>query len=205
MPTFSANWFPATVFEEFLGFLKEKKNLRFIEVGVLEGKGTCYFFDQLLGDTGTLVAIDPFISYSKSTLTKMEGFDHIINDTSLQRFLSNTKPFENRIILCRGLSQGVLPLLKNETFDLAFIDGDHSRDAVAIDARECFRLLKAGGYIVFDDYLWGFKDRPETSPKDAIDQFLKEHEHEIKIIHKAWVVIVQKLEDPSLSDSRVTA
>lgn len=207
MPTFTANWFPSTVFDEHLSFLKGRQSLRFLEVGVFEGKGTCYFFEEMLGETGTLVAIDPFLAYSESTITKMKGFDHVINEESLNRFRSNTKPFENRITLFQGLSQNILPVLKDETFDLAFVDGDHSREAVALDGRECFRLLKDGGYLVFDDYLWGFKDRPETSPKEAIDRFLQDHDHEIKIIHKTWCVIIQKhlppliQEDLSLSES----
>jgi predicted O-methyltransferase YrrM len=191
MTTFTHNWFPATVFDECLVPLKGQKNLRFLEVGLFEGQGTVYFFEKLLGETGTMVGIDPFIEYSKASVAKIEGFDHIINSAALGRFLDNTKPFANRIDLRRGLSQDVLPTLEAETFDMAFIDGDHSRVAVAVDARECFRLVKPGGYIVFDDYPGG--DRPESSPKESIDAFLAKHSEDVKILCKAWCVVVQKL------------
>lgn len=193
MPEFTANWFPATIFDQFVSPLLGRENLKFLEIGVLEGQGTLYFFKTFLGKTGTMVSIDPFIPYSKSSVAKIEGYDHIINESSLNKFLGNTKEFASRITLKKGLSQDELPLLPSETFDLSFIDGDHSRDAVVIDAEESFRLVKKGGYIVFDDYLWGEPKRPETSPKDAIDKFLKDHASEIQIIHKAWCVVLKKL------------
>lgn len=195
IPRFTANWFPSIIFDQYLGGLKGKEGLLFLEIGLLEGQGTTFFFEKFLGATGTMVGIDPFIEYSKATVAKIEGFDHIINESLLERFLSNTKPFADRITFYKGLSQNVLPSLETEIFDMVFIDGDHSRDAVAIDARESLRLVKKGGYIVFDDYVWGYKECPEMSPKDAIDKFLEEHKDEIEIVHKAWCVVVKKLTD----------
>ena len=192
MPTFTANWFPAGVFDKHLVPLKGRKNLRFLEIGVFEGQGTRYFFEKLLGPTGTLVGIDPFLDYSKSSVAKVDGFDKMINPSVEERFLENTKEFSARIQLHKGLSQDVLPKLPPESFDLAFVDGDHSRDAVAFDARQSFRVLKKGGYIVFDDYPWGYKDRPETCPKSAIDAFLKEYAFHLITIHKDWCVVVKK-------------
>jgi len=191
MPTFTANWFPAPIFKEFFRHFKGKEGLKFLEIGLLEGQGTRYFFEQFLGQTGSLVGVDPFIEYSKATVAKIEGFDKVINESLEERFLVNTKEFADRITLHKGLSQDVLPKLEADTFDMAFVDGDHSRDAVSVDARECFRLVKNGGYIVFDDYGWGYKDRPETSPKDAIDAFLHAHIDELSVVHKAWCVIVR--------------
>jgi predicted O-methyltransferase YrrM len=196
MPSYTANWFPATTFAQYFTHLKGRKGLRFLEIGLLEGQGSRYFFENYLGKTGTLVGIDPFIDYSKASVAKIQGFDDVINESLEQRFKENTAEFADRITLHKGLSQDVLPGLGSNSFDVAFIDGDHSRDAVAFDGKECWRLVKKGGYIVFDDYLWGYKDKPETSPKDAIDQFLKEHETDINIVHQAWCVIVKKKGKP---------
>lgn len=192
MPTYTANWFPAPTFAKHFAHLKGSEGLRFLEIGLLEGQGTRFFFENYLGSTGTLVGIDPFIDYSKASVAKIQGFDNVINESLLGRFKGNTAEFADRITLHQGLSQDVLPGLEAESFDLAFVDGDHSRDAVAVDARECWRLIKPGGYIVFDDYGWGYKDKPETCPKEAIDAFLKEHEDDINIVLKQWCVIVKK-------------
>lgn len=191
-PNFTVHWSPIKVFEKFLSHLKGKKSLRFLEIGVMEGEGTRYFFENLLGQTGSMVCIDPFMNYSKSTVAKIEGFDNVINDSLLERFKANVKPFLNRIVLRKDLSQNVLPTLPSDTFDMIFVDGDHSRDAVALDARESLRLVKRGGYIIFDDYTWGYEKDRAASPKDAIDAFLKANPQNAKVLYKDWCVVVRK-------------
>jgi len=44
----------------------------------------------------------------------------------------------------------------NETFDLVFIDGLHTYEAVKTDAVNSLRLLKQGGVIFFHDYSGGY-------------------------------------------------
>jgi predicted O-methyltransferase YrrM len=193
MPDFTVNWSPTSIFEKFLSHLKGRENLRFLEIGVLEGQGTRYLFENFLGKTGSMVCIDPFIDYSKATVAKITGYDHIINEALLDRFRSNVDPFLDRIFLLKDLSQNVLQTLQEGTFDMSFVDGDHSRDAVAVDARESLRLVKVGGYIIFDDYSWGYEKSREASPKDAIDGFLKTYRSQVKMIHQGWCVVVQKL------------
>ena len=63
-----------------------------------------------------------------------------------------------------------------EPFDLVYIDGSHQAPDVLTDAVLAFQLLKVGGVMIFDDYLWSM-DRPGTQdvlmmPKPAIDAFL---------------------------------
>lgn len=192
MSDFTVNWSPTATFEKFLSPLKGRENLRFLEIGVLEGQGTRFFFDQFLGKTGSMVCIDPFIEYSKSTVAKIAGFDHVINASLPERFKANVAPFLDRIDLRQDLSANVLPTLPTEAFDLSFVDGDHSRDAVVIDSVESFRLVKKGGYIVFDDYRWGYEKDPAASPKDAVDQFLRLYRNRVKLIHQDWCLIVRK-------------
>jgi len=192
MPDFTVNWSPTSTLSKLLPDLSGREGLKFLEIGALEGQGTRFFFERFLGKTGTMVCIDPFIAYSKSTIAKIEGFDHVINASLLERFKSNVAPFLDRIDLRQGLSQDVLPTLPAETFDLSFVDGDHSRAAVVVDGAESFRLVKKGGYIVFDDYRWGYEKNPAASPKDAVDQFLRLYRGRIKLIHQDWCVIVRK-------------
>jgi len=40
------------------------------------------------------------------------------------------------------------------TIDMVFIDADHSYEFVKHDSQTAFRLLKPGGVIVWDDYVW---------------------------------------------------
>lgn len=64
-----------------------------------------------------------------------------------------------------GFSPGALPV--NETFDIIFIDGDHSTRGVWADYSGTLPLLRPGGFMVFDDYLdWQWS--PEV--RGAVDE-----------------------------------
>jgi UDP-sugar transporter A1/2/3 len=67
-----------------------------------------------------------------------------------------------------GFSPGALPV--NETFDIIFIDGDHSTNGVWMDYTNTIKLLRPGGYMVFDDYL-DFKDSPAV--RGAVDDIAR--------------------------------
>ena len=41
-------------------------------------------------------------------------------------------------------------------FDLIYIDGDHSSEQVKIDLVNSWKVLKNGGFLVLDDYMWCF-------------------------------------------------
>lgn len=62
-------------------------------------------------------------------------------DCSIQR------PWELRV----GFSPQALP--KTDSFDIIFIDGDHSTRGVWADYQNTIDLLRPGGFMVFDDYL----------------------------------------------------
>ena len=44
---------------------------------------------------------------------------------------------------------------RTSTFDLVFVDGSHQATDVLTDAVISFQLLRLGGLMIFDDYLWG--------------------------------------------------
>lgn len=93
-------------------------------------------------------------------------------DSPPEKFLFNTRRNAKKIDIRRGLSQEVLPELDTR-FDFVFIDGDHSEDSVRRDARNAFEILKPGGIMIIDDYIWG---SGKQSPTLAIDEFLGEFE-----------------------------
>jgi hypothetical protein len=45
------------------------------------------------------------------------------------------------------------------TFDLVYVDGSHQAPDVLSDSVMSFHLLRVGGLMIFDDYLWSM-DRP---------------------------------------------
>jgi len=77
---------------------------------------------------------------------------------------SLTKPWDLRV----GFSPAAVPT--DQTFDIIFIDGDHSTEGVWNDYRATVDLLRPGGFLVFDDYL-DAQDSPEV--KGAVDDIAK--------------------------------
>jgi predicted O-methyltransferase YrrM len=63
----------------------------------------------------------------------------------------------------------------SELFDLIYVDGSHTAPDVLSDAVLAFQLLRVGGVMIFDDYLWTMETQryvdPLNLPKTAIDAF----------------------------------
>lgn len=62
---------------------------------------------------------------------------------------------EDRVTALREQDLTALPRLIRQAarFDAAFIDGDHSHEAVCFDVRACRQLVRPGGYIALHDYV----------------------------------------------------
>jgi hypothetical protein len=91
----------------------------------------------------------------------------------------------------------MLPGLKKEYYDFVYIDGSHrSRDAL-VDAVFSWRLLKPGGYMIFDDYerqeLRAYLV-PHKVARMGIDAFLTVFAPHIDVIHREFQVVVRKKE-----------
>ena len=154
-------------------------DVRFLEIGSFEGYTSNFLADNyLLGPASSLTCVDPWIDYSKATENNIKGHDHIMNEDTFLRFSQNTKRNSSRIKVCRGASLDVLQEL-NDSFHFVFIDGDHSTSAVWKDAVLSTRLLRKGGYLLFDDYDWS---EGRSNPKPAIDLFESTYQHCFQLI-----------------------
>ncbi len=181
---FTSNWFhSAPQWETALKTLKGKTSTSYLEIGVYEGRSFFWVLDHLLTDkSSTAVAID------------------IFPDDLKQRFERNLKisGHKDRVTIHAGKSEAILPKLKSDSFDLIYIDGEHTMRAVLTDFILSWPLLKTGGYLVFDDYLWE-KQRlpPELRPETAIDAVLLAYRSEVEVVHRGYQVIVRKRELPA--------
>lgn len=72
---------------------------------------------------------------------------------SLAAFLANLERYgvRDRVVVHLGSSELVLPVLQAGAFDGAFIDGDHSEEAVVHDLHQVAQLVKPGGWILLHD------------------------------------------------------
>ena len=110
------------------------------------------------------------------------------------RFDSNLEPYVGRLTKRKGSSLHVLPQLLDEEkqFDVIYVDGSHAADDVLTDGITAWRLLKQGGVLIFDDFLWCMYPRAKANPTWAISLFLKYHEGEYDILNVYSQIILRK-------------
>jgi hypothetical protein len=67
---------------------------------------------------------------------------------------------------------------EDNTYDIIYIDGDHSYNGVKQDLMNAFKKIKNGGYIMGHDYEMNMKKAKnyyEFGVKQAVDEFCKTH------------------------------
>lgn len=148
--------------------------MKIAEIGCFEGFGTQKIYSKLCSnELSKLYCIDPWDDVYVKDSTIFNNFEgnHWFNN-QFAKFQNNTKDMQDKLVLCRGYSTTVLPTLEPGSFDLIYIDGDHSANQVYIDAKLSLPLLKPGGILLFDDYIWSYKG--DGGPCEGINKFLSE-------------------------------
>ena len=179
---FTEDWFThhIPVWEQIMQPLKGKP-LHYLEIGVFEGRSAFWILENVLTNPGS----------------KMTVIDIFPGDL-LQRFQANVKlsGSPEKVTILEGFSQDKLRELPFDSCDIIYIDASHSAADVLSDATLSWKLLKEGGLLIFDDYLWSPQYPSELTPKIAIDAFLAAFRNEIKILRQDYQVVVQKVSNP---------
>ena len=144
----------------FLG----QRPVKYLEIGTFTGISSILMLTHPLPTS--ITAVDPCVlhhSQYNGTLNQEETIRKNVDP-----FLPNGCDIRNFWKLNVGFSPEALP--RNESFDIVFIDGDHSYDGVWADFNHTINLLRPGGFIVFDDYL-DYLHSPEVQP--AVDDIVR--------------------------------
>ncbi len=154
------NWFQHVNLDEF-----QNRPIRYLEIGA-------FFGANLLSVANTygkhaeskLYCVDPWEDYNDYPEYKGR------QESTYSTFLENVENsgVKERIVINRGYSNIEVPTFEDEFFDMIYIDGNHEPEYVLEDAVLCFRKLKRGGIMIFDDYGWGGPDLTQR----GIDAFL---------------------------------
>jgi predicted O-methyltransferase YrrM len=80
-------------------------------------------------------------------------------------------------------------------YDFIYIDGSHIAKDVMTDSCMAWVLLNNGGFLVWDDYLWGHPRDVLRRPKAAIDSFMMLFGEEMQVAFLGYHMVVQKLGD----------
>lgn len=151
----------------FGGMLKEEMNLLYdlstdkdcIEIGSLIGQSTCvlaplakkvFCIDCWSFDSDYNLLDDAMSKDHYSSLHRQ--LEEKYGKSMFDVFIDNTNKYEEKIVPIKGDSKEVHKYLNGDSFDLIFIDGDHSYDGTIADYNNFFSKVKLGGLICFHDY-----------------------------------------------------
>lgn len=188
MPEFSNTWFVQHI-PQWSAMARSRgwdgsRPVTAVEVGSFEGQSTLWILENLLQHPESkMYCLDTF----------QGGIEHSTSQTSnlWERFCANiaSSPHAKKVEVRRNLSRVSLVKLINEGVqaDFVYIDGSHQAPDVLEDLVLAFRVLKVGGLMICDDYLW-FMEKPAqrdmlNSPKPAIDAFVNLYMRKLNVIH----------------------
>jgi predicted O-methyltransferase YrrM len=142
-PQFSENWFEHNIphWERWLGDFRGRPGLRALEIGSFEGRSTLWLCEHILtADDSRIDCLDLFAT------------DPVYGDYHA-RFRANTAAHAHKIREFPGDSFTGLRRVEGG-YDIVYIDGWHSAFGALADGVMSWPLLKVGGVMIFDDYLW---------------------------------------------------
>ena len=183
---FTETWFDIAIPSWQHLFSQVPRPSNILEVGCYEGRATMWLCDNVIkGDYATYDVIDTFKgsleeSGMNGTKQRLETNNFIENN-----FKHNTSFHPNvKFTIYKGYSQLILPTFQDKEYDLIYIDASHKADDTFVDAYYAFKMLKKGGIIIFDDYMW--KDpnnlHQSNSPQLGIEIFNTMYDSNLEVV-----------------------
>ena len=188
---FSQDWFSHNIpnFQHIKGRLGTVNSI--LEIGCFEGRATCWMLKNMLASDGSITCIDTFggseehssmgIKRSELVKTFTENVGQAMKDT--QDVTVIPLPSYNGIAKC---------ITNEEEFDFIYVDGSHTAPDVMQDACMAFGLLRSGGIMLFDDYLWTDMPGLLHRPKVAVDLFTTLFSEHANVILLGYQLAIQK-------------
>lgn len=162
---------------------------RFLEIGSYEGRSACFVIDHLAASQEIeLHCVDTWaggVGHGDTVMSEVEKrFDRNVaiakaragNAVALHKHKAHSAD-----ALVRLLADG-----NKEAFDFIYIDGSHQAPDVLADCVLAFRLLKVGGIMINDDYLWSTDQQGQQDfynlPKPAVDAFMNIYQRKMAVL-----------------------
>jgi len=177
--TFTMNAFTGRipVWEKILAPYAGQPGVRYLEIGVYEGRSFFWMLENILTGEG-------------SQATALDTFPGILEETFRQNLVLSGQAEKTVIIKAR--SQDAAKTLPAGSFDIIYVDGSHVAPDVLADSVLAFDLLKNGGLLIFDDYKFHPEYPEEHRPTIAIDAFLSAYRNRLEKVHEGSQMIVRK-------------
>ena len=217
---FTQDWFSHNipVWEQLKGLLPQGQVRSFLEIGSFEGRSAVWIIENMMNHDDWIDCVDTWEGSEEHKNGELNGaeerFDHNIDATISTTFLKEYRlemaighttryghtTFGNRVNVYKYKCESsmYLALKLNSYFNLEnlfnfiYIDGSHVAKDVLTDACMAWPLLKQGGLMVFDDYLWGESRDILHRPRLAVDFFVNIFAESLDIVHIGHQFVVRK-------------
>ncbi|MEE4184307.1 MAG: class I SAM-dependent methyltransferase [Gammaproteobacteria bacterium] len=188
----TVDWFTkkSPAWDAALADLKGKPDLQYLEVGAYEGRSLIWMLKNVLTHpTARATVIDLFIdsidrdnNYSFSPELQARYYANLAQAGGTEKTTTLV-----------GYSQIKLRELPLDFYDVIYIDGSHYGPDVLEDAVLAQRLLKPGGFLIFDDYRWFIGASKLRRSKDAVKIFLEYFGEQFVVLHNQYQMILKKV------------
>jgi predicted O-methyltransferase YrrM len=203
---FSTLWFNDAVKGIWRELLLQLQPSRVLEIGSFEGASACFVIQQVGAErTLEMHCVDTWQGGDEhqpgaAAAADMKQVEDRFRSNVNMAVASARCPV--RLEVHRARSDRALPKLLCDKgagyFDMVYVDGSHQAADVLWDALLAFKLLRVGGLMVLDDYLWPGDSRHDVlmAPKIAIDAFTTVHSSKVRILSAPlYQLYVLKTED----------
>jgi predicted O-methyltransferase YrrM len=198
---FTNDWFhQSAVVEVWDQIIDAVKPAKILEVGCYEGRATTFMIERCVKFCPvSITCVDTWGGSIDLSGTMMEGVEQRFDENvaiALEQAGGEAVLKKMKTFSCKAL-----PYLLSEgkRFDLIYIDGSHTASDVLSDAVDGFRLLREGGAMIFDDYVWCMEPHGSEDalnmPKPAIDAFVNLYARKLQVVHISGQLALRKTHD----------
>jgi predicted O-methyltransferase YrrM len=188
-PVFSQDWFSRSIpcWNLILRNLSQTgKALKVLEIGVFEGRSTCWLLqNHCTTKDSRITVIDTFsggVEHQTLDLKKLRNtFEDNIATVGSSCVVDIKEGYSHKELSKLIVSDG-----DEAGYDFVSVDASHQAPDVLTDCILAFQLLRRGGVMALDDYLWSAEklgsEDPLNSPKIAIDAFTNIFRRQARIV-----------------------
>ncbi len=173
--------------EAITEFIQTHNLRRCLELGFAHGVGTCYLANAVQGsDGGHVVAIDLEAARKRTpnieTTMRRAGLDPAGVEIYFEPLSYNWR-------LMAFLEEG-----RAGSFDFVYLDGAHAWEPDGLAFFLSARLLRPGGWILFDDLNWTMDHSPALQAAGGLEG-LPEEVRQTPQVRKIWELLVKTHQD----------
>jgi predicted O-methyltransferase YrrM len=185
---FTTDWFGRFA-EIWRQVLTRHPAARLLEIGAYEGRSACFLIEECAkAGPIELHCIDTWaggVEHEAAAMAAVETrFD--ANIARARAAAAHPVAFHKHKAASHPALIQLLAAGGAASFDLVYVDGSHQAPDVLADAVLGFQLLKVGGVLIFDDYLWSMEAAGQQDaynmPKPAIDAFVNIFQRKVSVL-----------------------